>query len=330
MSETLQPLPAPEPEGEPRRRPVLPALLRLVLLLLPVTVVIFLLSQVATAGPRPRQRGATWFQYLIRDWRLPEEPSVTAPGRGSLSLPDRRTRAVLTYVGPGVPLDLVEQSLRSQGVPFQRIDRRDRAVLEFSRGREKTGEPWVEVTRQGEVSIGVPPLPPAALTVAVSRLVRGPIPAGPGTVLVAGRVASYEGPQAQAVREVQEQRRNVRPAPRRRWTPLGLLLPVEPEARLLPALQFVRPGEAFRLDFQVRGYDRAWYSVTDRPETRFEIYSGEKRVQPHFQEKGVFVVPVDARKPEGEERIVIEAQLEGLEGEGLTGRAAVVILWDEE
>lgn len=325
MNGALKALPAPDDADRKRRKLV--AALRFLLILLPAVVMIALGWRTVAAASRGRLIGSrTLFQYVLRDRPTPGGGDIPPPRReGPGAWPRRSSGGLRVFAGADIPQEEVERSFRRRSIAFEWESRPERADLLLTGGRGLSQGAESEVMPDGRVTLRLPSAAPA-VSEALAENVWGSVESLDGSLESLGLVAVYVAPDAPAVTERKElARRRPKPAPERRWAAIPLLVADTPQARLVPAIQVIRPGELCRVDFQVLGYDREWYSVTNRPETRFRVRTATEALMPDANRKGEFLAPIDARIQGSYERLVVEAVLEGPRGMGQSAEAVVIV-----
>jgi len=302
----------------------LPPLLRALLLLLPVGAALILGLRALSAARVRTPAAYTYFQFML----TAPSPKPGAPmGRAPRPFGDPTPLRLFTE---GVDPAVVQDALRRRNIPFELVGRNGEPNLWIAPpgSPPPVGAPAsgiTTVTEKGLVTMRPPSNQPLALAAALDDGVWWPVSTDDVNMVVLGGRAIYGRPDAQAIRESKAAGRS-RPAPAKRWASMTHLVGDVPRARLVPAIQSLRAGETCTLDFQVLGYDDVWYSVTARTETRFRVVNQTEALIPYGTEKGAFIAPAEARVHSPQERLVVEAVLEGPSGLGLTARAVVVVL----
>jgi hypothetical protein len=306
-------------------------LLRVMLLSLPLLVMVFLGWRSAAAGGQARRiKPGLLYQFVLDGVRAPAAGAdASSPALALRGWPERSPGALSVFVEEGIPRPEVERALRRRGIPFTLVSDAKAADLGLRRappGGSVTTIAAAEVLEGGRVRLQLPASTPAAVSAALADNVWGSVDPLDGEALAIGLLRRYKRPRAQADREARDRGRGrSKPAPERRWVSIPQLVSDAPQARLVPAIQTVRPGELCQVDFQVLGYDGEWYSITNRTETRFRVAPATESLTLSGLRKGEFLAPVDARLRSAHERVVVEAALDGPGGLGLSAEAVVIV-----
>ncbi|MGV3721029.1 MAG: hypothetical protein ACO1SX_08970 [Actinomycetota bacterium] len=304
------------------------AVIRLLVISLPPVGMLVLGWRTAAAANHKRHRHTyNLFQSMLQA-RPPTSGIASPPSLAPrpLEWPRRSMEGLRVFVDAGVPRQEVERSFRGRRMSFAWEDRPQRADLLLTAAHGVPNGSTAKVLHDGRVTLPLPTANPAAMADTLAEHVWISVDPLDGLRETLGPVALYAAPDAPAVTEQKDlARRRPKPAPERRWAALPMLVADAPQARLVPAIQSIRPGEPCRLDLQVLGYDRTWYSVTNRPEARFRVTPRSDALVPYGADKGAFLAPVDARLRGPYERLVIEAVLEGPAGMGLSAEAVVIV-----